>query len=82
MKYDAQHNGIGKYHLIGEDDVECGSSGMFNFTKSEEVLFENGQFFEFYNGNKKLISDFLLDSEYCKKCVNKIKKKFEIKYEA
>lgn len=75
LKYSAQHNGKGKYHLIGDGNIYCGSQGMLNFTKVEEVIYENGKFYEFYFNNKQSIAEW----EYCEKCLKKVRKQNIIK---
>lgn len=67
MTFEVQHNGKGKYHLIGNDFILCKSFGIFNYTKSDAVLLLDGNFYE-QIGTMKLP---IFKDSYCKKCLKK-----------
>jgi hypothetical protein len=74
MEYSAQHN-HGKYHLIGDDCIECGNTAALNCTKTEMVIYENNMFYEIHiyaNSNSKVP---IYEQYYCKKCLKKIRKR-------
>ena len=74
MEFILQHNGKGKTHLLSNDlDLLCGSFGEFNFSPTTKLQFENDNFYEIFEGAKTKISKELLEVEYCKKCLKKIK---------
>jgi hypothetical protein len=75
MNYSIQHNNKGKLHLIGDNDIECGSSGVFLCTGAESVVFENGKFYTIFNVYPVVSKQLIFESDYCKKCLNKIRNK-------
>jgi hypothetical protein len=70
MEFTIQHNGVGKHHLLDENlEVLCKNKGDFNFTAYHTIIFRDGKFFE-KNREETELKDCLLESEYCKKCIN------------
>lgn len=81
MKYGAQHNGKGKYHLIPigiEGNELCSTTGTFLFSHTSEFEIIEGRLYEFdaWSCGKNLVDDLQIETEFCNKCIKKA-----IKYE-
>lgn len=80
MEYFCQHNGKGKTHLINDDfKLLCGSNGDFCFSDTYNLVIEEAIFYEkqaYREDEYKLkLSDVIVRSIYCSKCLKKALKK-------
>lgn len=78
MKYNVQHNGKGKYHLIDDEfDSLCGAENL-DFSSRENLIIESDTFYilntVFETNTKQRVSKDLILVEYCQKCISKASK--------
>lgn len=76
IRYGAQHNCKGKYHLIPinvDGDELCESFGTFLFSHTSEFEIIDGKLYEFdaWSPGKRLVDECQLEIEFCKKCIKK-----------
>ena len=78
-EFTLQHNGKGKYHLIGDVGVECGLNldgvSNLNFTKAEVLILDENGFHEEYNGSV-CSGGKIFAPDFCKKCLIAARRKY------